>query len=429
MVSINTSTSLLGTKKPDESGSDNNTSGIENIFASMLTMIEEKDRTEAGESESKKSGSVLGLLEKIKKEINANRTRLINNNLSDGRSDPSSSNILKLYQTYKTIIDEAIEIADDATVSFDIKRLTEIAASPPNTRPNLGTKTDLPSQQSTKSLSNDQNLSKIGAINESIEDFSELEMQRVKASMKQSEQGSSGLIADDNKKNLAVKHVLFPTSKGMESEAQSNKKSNKEQNFLNSKINVENKIGSQTTDLPKIESLIEQNQLLTRSTPNKLSSMEQSSQMNQTSSETHLKLLEKNWGKDLAKIIEKAILSGKDKIDISLDPQKLGKMQLTLSVVNNQTSIFISTENAAASLILTSAEERLAQMFEASGLKLSNFQANSNRGKNSDQNGSQSKSNKNNPSTSKNKELVALSTEKDSVAYTADGRKIINLIA
>ena len=51
-------------------------------------------------------------------------------------------------------------------------------------------------------------------------------------------------------------------------------------------------------------------------------------------------------------------------------------MQLTLSVVNNQTSIFISTETIAASLILTSAEERLAQMFESSGYKLSNFQAN-----------------------------------------------------
>ena len=42
MVSINTSTSFLETNKPGDSSSDTDLSGLENIFASMLTLIEEE---------------------------------------------------------------------------------------------------------------------------------------------------------------------------------------------------------------------------------------------------------------------------------------------------------------------------------------------------------------------------------------------------
>ena len=128
-------------------------------------------------------------------------------------------------------------------------------------------------------------------------------------------------------------------------------------------------------------------------------------------------------------MIEKAILSGKDKIDISLEPQSLGKMHLTLSIVNNQTSVFIGTDSTAASLILTNAEERLAQMFESAGYKLTNFQANSNGKNNSNQNGSESKHGKLTKNKGANSEQLSLSDKEEPGAYTIDGRKIINIIA
>ena len=170
-------------------------------------------------------------------------------------------------------------------------------------------------------------------------------------------------------------------------------------------------------------------QASTKGPSSKTTSLEVNSQNSQNTNEAHLKLLEKNWGKDLAKIIEKAILSGKKKIDISLDPQKLGKMQLTLSLVKNQTSIFINTETTAASLILTNSEERLAQMFESSGYKLSNFQANSNGKRNSNSGGSASQQKVEIKEKSNEINQTLVNDKSNQSAYTIDGRKVINIVA
>ncbi len=188
-------------------------------------------------------------------------------------------------------------------------------------------------------------------------------------------------------------------------------------------------MSGQTIDTPKIEHSVVESQASTKGSTSKTTSSEVNLQNSQNSSEAHLKLLEKNWGKELAKIIEKAILSGKKKIDISLDPQKLGKMHLTLSLVKNQTSIFVSTETTAASLILTNSEERLAQMFESSGYKLLNFQANTNGNRNSNNGGSASQHKAEIKEKSNEINQRLLNDETNPSASTVDGRKVINIVA
>jgi flagellar hook-length control protein FliK len=267
-------------------------------------------------------------------------------------------------------------------------------------------------------------------LEESIEKFSELEMQRIRNSMKNDPQVNLevGKLSKKTKsvktdKLSQVQPALANQEDGKVTLPRSKASPLLEQGKLDS-IQF-----STTPENSRIESSLDQGQASIKSAANKLNSSELNAQGNQNAYETQLKLLEKNWGKALAKIIEKAIISGKEKIDISLDPQKLGKLHLTLSVVNNQTSIFINTETAAASLILSSAEDKLAQMFESSGYKLSNFQANSNGNNNSSRNGSEAKKIKLERDTGHKNELESVPSEEDSKLYSIDGRKIINIIA
>ena len=128
--------------------------------------------------------------------------------------------------------------------------------------------------------------------------------------------------------------------------------------------------------------------------------------------EAQLRMVEKNWGTNIERIVENAIKEGREKIEIQLDPKKLGRLNVSLSINNNQTTIVVNTENPAAALLLTGAEERLSQMFEASGLKLSNFQANSNnnnKGNTENEKNDQNKNNKVKISSQKEKELAETS--------------------
>ena len=112
--------------------------------------------------------------------------------------------------------------------------------------------------------------------------------------------------------------------------------------------------------------------------------------------ETHLQMLEKNWGNKLAKIIERAILTGKEKITISLEPKRLGKLNLSLSLNQNNANIVINTENAASALLLNGAEDKLSQIFESAGLKLTNFQTQNNNNNNNNKNNNKKKIDENN---------------------------------
>lgn len=429
MVSINISTSFQGTSKTEESSNDADTSELDNIFASTLAVIEEENNLVSKGGGFQKSDDTMLLLEEIKKKLGLTSSAAA---LKEGKTNPEnlSENILQIYQTYKALIDDTINIENDATITFDMEKILE----PYDTE----TENSLVDQSKSKAANN---LSKLDLVkvntvsndtllDDSIEKFSELEMQRIKGSMRQEDQINIEAVKNSGKKKSSPKNKPSMVSPNF-LDSNDNKASpsqNKVLPFLEqSKVDVTGL--NATLDGSKAESLLDQTQTSAKPVTNKLSSAESTLQSNQNAYETQLKLLEKNWGKDLAKIIEKAITSGKEKIDISLDPQKLGKMHLTLSVVNNQTSIFISTETAAASLILSSAEDRLAQMFESSGYKLSNFQANSNGNGNSSNNGSTAGKDKKQKVTASLNEPIPLTGKENNSSYSIDGRKIINLIA
>ena len=429
MVSINTSTSFLGTQKSEEYTSEKDISGLENLFASLISLTSDENDSLNGGSVSEANDEVMLVLAEIKNKLDLQKNQ---SNLVEGienNSDHLSANVLQIYQSYKTMIDEALASTEEATVTFDIELLSEPNSTDRNLKitstKSIEKEIELPISDMVKATK----LITLSESNESIEEFSELEMLKIRASLKQGDQMSSDLEKNAKKTKSTVKNTEESVILGT--------KSSETKNYLGkdniaSNLDQTNQDGNrpnQMVDLSKSESLVDQSQTSNKTSTNRSMAPEPSHQNSQNAYETQLKLLEKNWGKDLAKIIERAIVSGKEKIDISLDPQKLGKMHLTLSVVNNQTSIFITTENAATSLILNSAEDRLAQMFESSGYKLSNFQANSNANHNSNRNGSGSKQNKETKKIDTISDKSMLPEENNTTSKTLDGRKIINIIA
>ena len=430
MVSINISTSIPGTSKSEESASDSDKSGLDNIFGSMLSVVEDKNKPISNSDTSVESDNEMLLLEEIKKKLGLNSKGSAESKEDGNSSGMLSTNILQIYQTYKTLIDEAIEVKNNATISFDMEKMFE----PKLSQGPISLVGESQIEDSAEpSLTNLEKLTPISndlLLDESLEEFSELEMQRIKASMKHDWQLTLEIGKNNKKTKSETKENTLPLTKNLfeSNESKLISGQNKGASLLEqSKPDITQL--NPSADNSKVESLLDQGQNSIKSVANKLNSPDLHLQNNKNSDEIQLKLLEKNWGKDLAKIIEKAIISGKEKIDISLDPQKLGKMHLTLSVVNNQTSIFISTENAASSLILSSAEERLAQMLESSGYKLSNFQANSNGNNNSNRNGSETKKNKDEKDLISNQDSIGLNEKEDNSSYSTDGRRIINIIA
>ena len=430
MVSINTSTSFLGASKSDETSNDKDISGLENIFASMLSTIDAKTSPLGGSDSSEDSNNVMLLLDQIKKKLELNQKGATVEAEGSNAGRLLSANILQIYQTYKSVIEDAFEVTNDSTIAFDIEKVLEpsliqrdIAA--------VGSKTAI-SETEFLATELDDVLKMSSAIDldGGLEEFSELELQKIKALMKSETQ----LSVQIDKNNKSTK----PESKSTQLSSVQKLSDNSEIKAQISKGKITplldqnsadaNRL-SQSQDTIKFESLIESIQSSTKFGANKLISSDPNLQSNQSAYQAQLKLLEKSWGKELAKIIEKAIVSGKEKIDISLDPQKLGKMHLTLSVINNQTSISINTESASASIILNGAEDRLAQMFESSGYKLSNFQANANGNNNSGKNGSDPKQPKQTKAVETNSEVIHSAEQVNKIDYSIDGRKIINIIA
>jgi len=429
MVSINTSTSFLGTQKSEENTSEKDISGLENLFASLISLTSDENDPLNGGSVSEANDEVMLVLAEIKNKLDVQKN---GSSLVEGiknNSEHLSANVLQIYQSYKTMIDEALASTEEATVSFDIELLSEPSSTGRNleitSTKAIEKEVELPISDMAKATK----LITLSESNESIKEFSELEMLKIRASLKQGDQMSSDLEKNAKKTKSIVKNTQESVMLGT--------KSNETKNYLGKdnitsnldQTNLDGNRPNQMVDLSKSEGLVDQSQTSNKTSTNRSMLPEPSHQNSQNAYETQLKMLEKNWGKDLAKIIERAIVSGKEKVNISLDPQKLGKMHLTLSVVNNQTSIFITTENAATSLILNSAEDRLAQMFESSGYKLSNFQANSNANHNSNRNGSGSKQNKETKKIDTISDKLILPEENNTTSKTLNGRKIINIIA
>ena len=201
MVSITNSNLFLGTKKPEDSTNESDNSGLENIFASMLSIIEEENDGIKKESEETVIG-VADLLKKIKLEIGVSQeTGMIKGSKLANTRLPSS-NILYIYETYKTQIDQAIEIANDSVVSFDLELLLEsdIALKKALT-------TNIQKDGSANGLR--QNIeNRTGDLfdfvseDDSIKEFSKLEMARIKNTMKGGEGNNLEFASLDSKKNI-----------------------------------------------------------------------------------------------------------------------------------------------------------------------------------------------------------------------------------
>ena len=86
------------------------------------------------------------------------------------------------------------------------------------------------------------------------------------------------------------------------------------------------------------------------------------------------------WGQRLVAQIERISSDGEGKLDLSLRPKNLGDMHISLEFKGDETQVRIITETSAASRVLIGAEDRLAQMLDAAGFKLSSLSASSEGG-------------------------------------------------
>ena len=430
MVSINISTSLQGTLKSEDSSNDSDNSSVDNIFASMLSLVEDDRNPLKSNNALEVTEDTIILLEELKKKLGLSGDGDHSKSLDEKSSKILSTDILKIYQTYKTLIDNPLNIKKDATITFDVEKSLDLS---PTNEQSSSDNLVKPKKQTELMIKNLEKLSTPTedlVLDKSMKEFSELEMRRIKASTKQTEQTNFELDKINKKAKSDIKDGQSLSIKNIfEQKENSGPPPLTKVTSLADQIKIDINQLNLSLDNSRTESILEHGQSANKATTSKVNSSDLNPQGTNDASHAHLKLLEKNWGKDLAKIIEKAILSGKGKIDISLEPQRLGRMHLTMSLANNQTSIFISTENAAASLILSSAEDRLAQMFESSGYKLSNFQANSNRNNNSDRNGHGSKRNKEEKGTLINKEQPFFPEKANHASHSINGRKVINIIA
>ena len=98
-------------------------------------------------------------------------------------------------------------------------------------------------------------------------------------------------------------------------------------------------------------------------------------------------MLSKTWGNKLIEKIEQSIINGDESLEISLSPKSLGKLKITINIQDALTRVNIVSESASAAALLGESENKLSQMMEASGLKLSAFltssqQFGNNNGKN-----------------------------------------------
>lgn len=88
-----------------------------------------------------------------------------------------------------------------------------------------------------------------------------------------------------------------------------------------------------------------------------------------------LNLRHADWGKQLVSQVERMVANGSQRIEMSLRPKNLGEIQVLIDLRGEQTMVQIVTETAAAARLLGGAEDRLAQMLDQSGYRLSGFSA------------------------------------------------------
>ena len=88
-----------------------------------------------------------------------------------------------------------------------------------------------------------------------------------------------------------------------------------------------------------------------------------------------LDMMRKDWEERLVSRIERDLASGKQDIELILNPKSLGKMRVTMRMSEDGVNLKINSETGIAANLLGESEERLNEMFEAAGMRLAQFQS------------------------------------------------------
>lgn len=91
-----------------------------------------------------------------------------------------------------------------------------------------------------------------------------------------------------------------------------------------------------------------------------------------------LNLRQADWGKQFISQIERMVTDGLQRIEVSLRPKNLGEVQVVLDLRGDQATVHLACETAAAVRLLLGAEDKLAQVLDQSGYRLSGFSAQEN---------------------------------------------------
>jgi len=89
----------------------------------------------------------------------------------------------------------------------------------------------------------------------------------------------------------------------------------------------------------------------------------------------HLDMLTKDWNEKMAQALEQRISGGSTEIDFMLTPRSLGRLRVSMSMLEGQLSLAIKTDTAMAAAMLGDAEGQLVQMLEARDLRVASFAA------------------------------------------------------
>ena len=83
--------------------------------------------------------------------------------------------------------------------------------------------------------------------------------------------------------------------------------------------------------------------------------------------------MESSWGEKFSKMIKNAVANGLNKVEITVKPKSLGKINLDISVKDNSTKIQINAENIESANLLN---ENLGKLHELIDYPLDNLDIN-----------------------------------------------------
>ena len=86
-----------------------------------------------------------------------------------------------------------------------------------------------------------------------------------------------------------------------------------------------------------------------------------------------LNLMESSWGEKFSKMIKNAVVNGLNRVEITLKPKTLGKINLDISVKDNSTNIKINAENLESANLLNENLGKINELIESKSEKFSNF--------------------------------------------------------